>query len=596
MNEDPTVFDSRPFGAGSQFGHYRLRRLLGRGGFGDVWEAEDTVMDRVVALKLLKPGYSDNENFRQRLFREARTAGRLREPHVVPIHHCGEIDGQLYIDMRIIDGADLHAVLSQEGPLEPARAVEVVRQIAAALDAASAAGLIHRDVKPANIVLAEDDFAYLLDFGLANAASDARLTNTGFTIGTFAYMAPERFRADVLDHRVDIYALACVLFECLTGTPPYLMIEHTALMGAHLMAPIPSPSQRRPGIPAAFDRVIARGMAKIPGERYASAGDLARAAHLALTMRGQGSADSYAADRRVGGLSTQDAPGSLSPSPPNVALVVGSGQPPKSSVERTRGAVVATSALAGVLVLSVVIAAIWVRSSAHRSQPGQNAQRSGPPPVSQTFSTPSQTKSQTPSSPIAISPPRTLAPDRLSSILLVPQEADPIMGATGMSDLGGLGSTDTNPFVLSIPDCMGAAHIVQPSVYADSGYTAILFDVLHEQGNRYTHSIEQAVATYPSAEQAVAFVTGQAGKWKACEGQNVTDSLKGANSYWTFGEFTGDTPKIALRYNRLNARGWACQRVLYANLNVVIDVKACAFKIGDEGIQVADKIAAKANL
>jgi serine/threonine kinase PknH len=220
---------------------------------------------------------------------------------------------------------------------------------------------------------------------------------------------------------------------------------------------------------------------------------------------------------------------------------------------------------------------------------------STPSKASSTPAAPTSATSQATTTTTTTSAPPTVAPDHLSSILLVPQEADPIMGATGMTDLGGMGSTDPNAFEMSNPDCLGAAHIVQPPVYADSGYTAILFDVLHEPGNRYTHSIEQAVTSYPSAQQAAAFVTAQAGKWKACAGQNVTDSLKGANSYWTFGDFAGDVPKIALRYNRLNARGWACQRVLNASLNVVIDVKACSFKIGDEGIQVADKIASKAN-
>ena len=285
MDEEPTASDGlRGLRAGSRFGNYRLKRLLGKGGFGHVWEAEDTVMDRVVALKLLRSDYSENEKFRQRLFREARAAGRLHEPHVVPIHQCGEIEGQLYIDMRLIDGTNLEAVLSQEGPLAPTRAVAVVRQIAAALDAAHSAGLIHRDVKPANILLTDDDFACLVDFGLANAASDAKLTSTGTTIGTFAYMAPERLSAGgEVDRRVDVYALACVLYEFLTGSPPYSG-DIPALISAHLTAPIPRPSQHRPGIPAAFDNVIARGMAKQPTERFASAGELARAASAAAGL------------------------------------------------------------------------------------------------------------------------------------------------------------------------------------------------------------------------------------------------------------------------------------------------------------------------
>jgi serine/threonine-protein kinase len=292
--------------AGSRFGHYRLRRVLGEGGFGHVWEAEDTVMDRVVALKLLRSEYSENEKFRQRLFREARAAGRLNEPHVVPIHHCGEIGGQLYVDMRLIDGTELGSVLAQEGPLSPARAVAVVRQIAAALDAAHAAQMIHRDIKPANIMLGEDDFACLLDFGLANAATDAKLTSTGFTIGTWAYMAPERFSDGEVDRRADIYSLACVLYECLTGSPPYATSDLPALIAAHLTAPIPRPSEHGPQIPVGFDEVIARGMAKNPEDRYPSAGELARAAHYVMTTPEYGRADTVLASTHAATLPTAD--------------------------------------------------------------------------------------------------------------------------------------------------------------------------------------------------------------------------------------------------------------------------------------------------
>ena len=285
--DESTASDTpRGFPPGSRFGHYRLGRQLGRGGFGEVYEAVDTVMDRVVAVKLLAAPYSQNQVFRQRLYREARAAGRLREPHVVPIHQCGEIDGALYIDMRLIDGTDLQHVLSNEGLLTPTRAVTVVRQIAAALDAAHGAQIIHRDVKPANILLTADDFACLVDFGLATAATDANLTSSGATVGTFAYMAPERLSNAETTHRADIYALACVLHECLTGSPPYGATGLPALITAHLTAPIPRPSQRRPEIPADFDRVIAHGMAKNPNERYGSAGEFAAAAQRALTARG----------------------------------------------------------------------------------------------------------------------------------------------------------------------------------------------------------------------------------------------------------------------------------------------------------------------
>lgn len=279
-----TEGDSR---VGTVFGRYRLRRLLGRGGMGEVYEAEDTEKDRIVALKLLPEAVSHDPVFRKRLQREAHSAGRLLEPHVVPIHDYGEINGVMFVDMRMIDGTDLRKILKNYGPMTPARAVAIVRQIASALDAAHESGIMHRDVKPENILITRDDFAYLVDFGIANAATDERLTELGTAVGTYAYMAPERFSNDQVTYRADIYALACVLHECLTGSQPFPADSVSAVITAHLMQPVPRPSVMRPGIPGAFDRVIERGMAKNPNDRFASAGDLAAAANDALTQRDQ---------------------------------------------------------------------------------------------------------------------------------------------------------------------------------------------------------------------------------------------------------------------------------------------------------------------
>src|SRR3954463_5719441 len=272
---------------GTMFCHYRLLRLLGKGGMGEVYEAEDTVKDRVVALKLLPEGVSHDPVFRKRLQREAHSAGRLQEPHVVPIHDYGEIDGVLYVDMRMINGSDLRKLLKNFGPMTPARAVAIVRQIASALDAAHEGGVMHRDVKPENILINRDDFAYLVDFGIANAASDEKLTELGTAVGTYAYMAPERFTQDEVTYRADIYALTCVLHECLTGSQPYQGDSVSVVITAHLMQPIPKPSEERPGFPAACDTVIAKGMAKKPQDRYVSAGDLAIAANDALSKGDQ---------------------------------------------------------------------------------------------------------------------------------------------------------------------------------------------------------------------------------------------------------------------------------------------------------------------
>jgi serine/threonine protein kinase, bacterial len=279
--------------AGSWFGPYRLMRLLGRGGMGEVYQAEDTRKGRTVALKLISPRYSDDPTFRARMQREADAAGRLTEPHVVPIHDYGEINGQLYLDMRMIDGVDLATVLKRNGPMNPPRAVAIVRQVASALDAAHASGVTHRDVKPENILITGDDFVYLVDFGIARAGADQGLTQTGMAMGTYKYMAPERFTGNEVTYRADIYALACVLGECLTGSPPFRADSIEQLVAAHLMQPAPRPSQVRPGqIPAALDQVVARGMAKNPEERYRTAGELANAALQALTAPEQHQAES----------------------------------------------------------------------------------------------------------------------------------------------------------------------------------------------------------------------------------------------------------------------------------------------------------------
>src|SRR6516225_2157618 len=301
--------DTVPAG-GTQFGPYLLKRTLGSGAMGTVYEAQDTVMDRVVALKLISGPYVQNPDYRQRLQREARIAGRLQDPHVVPVHSTGEIDGQLYVDMRLINGTALDTILRRSGPLSPAKAVSMVRQIASALDAAHESGIMHRDVKPENILITRDDFAYLVDFGIANAATDEKLTELGTAVGTYAYMAPEGFTNSEVTYRADIYALACVLHECLTGGQPYPADSVSVVITAHLMSPIPAPSKMRPGIPAAFDDVISRGMAKDPKGRYATAGDLAAAAHDALGSRDQDKADTILARGEAATL-----PGVITPPP-----------------------------------------------------------------------------------------------------------------------------------------------------------------------------------------------------------------------------------------------------------------------------------------
>ncbi|MEV0339575.1 protein kinase [Nocardia sp. NPDC050713] len=286
----------RPLEAGSEFGPYRLVRLIGRGGMGEVFEAYDIGKDRVVAIKVLPERLAEDPVYRERFRRESHAAARLKEPHVIPIHDYGEIDGHLYIDMRLVEGENLRALLRASAPLDPHDAVELIRQVAAALDAAHADDLVHRDIKPDNILTTPDGFAYLVDFGIAHSSTAEGLTGAGSAIGSFHYMSPERFTSRVVTPAADIYALGCVLYECLTGTRPFPADTDGEVMRAHLVESPPRPSRLRPAIPRAMDAVIARALAKEPAARYGSAGEFAAAARAALLGSKGAAPPSEAAD------------------------------------------------------------------------------------------------------------------------------------------------------------------------------------------------------------------------------------------------------------------------------------------------------------
>jgi DNA-binding NarL/FixJ family response regulator len=266
---------------GSTFAGHRIDGVAGRGAMGVVLRATDLTLDRRVALKLIAPALARDPVFRARFERECRIAAALDHPNVVPIFHAGEENGQLYVTMRYVEGTDLKALLARERWLEPARAVAIVTQVAAALDEAHAHGLVHRDVKPANVLIADrpaGERVFLTDFGVTKqrTARDPALTGTGMAIGSVDYMAPEQAQVAPVDARTDVYALGCVLFHALTGSVPFIRGNDLERMWAHVHEPAPAPTSIEPRLPPGLDEVLARALAKDPADRHQSAGELAQ--------------------------------------------------------------------------------------------------------------------------------------------------------------------------------------------------------------------------------------------------------------------------------------------------------------------------------
>jgi predicted Ser/Thr protein kinase len=299
-------------GPGGELGGFAIESIAGRGGMGVVYRARQRLPDRVVALKVISAEYADDPQFRTRFEREAAIAAQIEHPNVIPVHAVGEADGTLFIAMRFVDGVDLRKILTQNGRLEPSRAAAIVDQVAQALDAAHARGLVHRDVKPANILVSSSggrEHVYLSDFGLArHVVGSHGLTGTGAFIGTIDYVAPEQARGDRVDARADIYSLGCVLFQALTGTVPFPADNDLAKLFAHGSQPPPSALERNPNLPVEFEDVLKRAMAKDPDDRQASAGDLGRAAIAAAAGRSPTTPEHTVATGAAAPADTPEAP------------------------------------------------------------------------------------------------------------------------------------------------------------------------------------------------------------------------------------------------------------------------------------------------
>lgn len=265
---------------GTELGGYRIVESLGQGATSVVYLAEHVRLGRPAALKLLTPAFGEAD-FRDRFLRESQLAASLDHPNIVPVYDAGEEDGMLYIAMAAVEGRDLKTLLAEEGPLPLRRALRIVGQVGAALDAAHSRGLVHRDVKPANVLVAADDRTYLSDFGVVKELASNGSTRTGTFVGTIEYSAPEQIEGRAVDARTDVYALACVLYECLAGAAPFHRPSEVAVLNAHLHAPPPKLTRAVPDVPAAVEPVIAKALSKSPLDRYGSCAELVAALRAA---------------------------------------------------------------------------------------------------------------------------------------------------------------------------------------------------------------------------------------------------------------------------------------------------------------------------
>ena len=366
----------RTLSVGYQFGGYVIKSLVGRGGMGVVYAAEHTTLQRRVALKVIAPEVAEDEAFRVRFLREARLAASLRHPNIIDIYDAGQVDRELYIAMRFVEGASLATVLRLAGRLEPERALSILAKVASALDEAHANGLVHRDVKPDNVLLGSPatrrtfEEVLLTDFGLVRPIdASTEVTRIGSVLGTLSYMAPELLEGGDVDGRSDQYSLACVLYECLAGHVPFRRDTDAAVLLAHLTARPPNITDERPELPGRFDAVVTRGMAKARADRYGSCVDLIDDALAALTGSPPaarvppelateivtGRAVDPAAQAGEGAVLGPPTPSSPPPPP-------GPGGTSTASAGRSRGRRAAGVAIAAIAVVPVIVVAAILSS------------------------------------------------------------------------------------------------------------------------------------------------------------------------------------------------------------------------------------------
>lgn len=564
-----------PLSGGQRFAGYRVVRLLGSGGMGEVYLAEHPRLPRYNALKVLPAEVSADSDYRARFHREADLASKLWHPNIVSVHDRGEYDGQLWISMDFVDGVDAARLVAERfsSGMPMTDVAAIVTAVAAALDYAHKQGLLHRDVKPANIIIAHasDDGAepriLLADFGIARNVDDiSGLTATNFTVGTVAYSAPEQLMGKDLDGRADQYALAATAYHLLSGSHMFPYSNQAVMISHHLNADPPKLGDTHPDL-AALDPILARALAKDPNERFPRCADFARA--LANPALRAGSPSPAAA--------TEPAP------LPGTTPPAGTGERKQPGGRHYRQQLLRAAAVLGVVALATAIAATW--------RPREKAESTGP--LTASTQPPTAAPSPTPPSerphPAPPPPPPVMPDSAIGSVMLTPAEINTVVTANSTEPLlqaqqatyGML--NDTN--LVNPEECVGIVFTGEHAVFAGTGFTAMRNQILQQQTGGYPTrgltQVQQSVVAFPTSDQANAVLASSHQRWQSCAAGRVRRGTVGQNGenkltfdFGTVRENDG-VLSVVMVANSQESTGAACQQVMAAKANLVVEVRSC---------------------
>ncbi|MGV0633323.1 serine/threonine-protein kinase PknH/PknJ [Mycolicibacillus trivialis] len=547
-------------GVGSVIAGYRVERVLGTGGMGTVYLVANPELPRRDALKVLSAGLSRDPKFRSRFIREADVASQLDHPNIVSIYRRGATaDGLLWIAMQFVDGVNADEAARAAGRMEPRRAIHIVGEVGKALDYAHRRGVIHRDVKPANVLLSgpvgPEERVLLGDFGIARALDDVGLTGTGGVMATVSYAAPEVIAGNRVDGRADLYSLGCTLFRLLTGRSPFEAAgAQAAVMMAHLHSPPPRVSEVAPWLPPSLDAVLAKALAKDPAQRFGSAAELAGAAAAALQQ------------------AAPNAPTAVQPwQQPQMQPFTGAMSAP---ARRNRAGLIVAALAAVVLVVVAGITAILLAgdkdspAAATPTSPGATTTAS---PTSAPTST-SASESPTPGGtevPVPVS--------ALNNLLLDPGQMSSTLGSPPLSVV----NDETRMWADTIvdKDCDSVVIVNGQSDYAGSGYTAIHWQGLKDNPDDWSWDVGQTVVSFPRADDAADYVARTTDVWKKCANRTInvraSQDSGAPDALWNIGPVSDGGGILSTTRIPQSGGNWMCQEALSARNNIAIRVWLC---------------------